>query len=174
MYLHNEFIINILNDIITQSCPRKSNSKQIELTVHTSCYWGLRLTLRYNLWLLSFSGELVFCLYFLNFFESLLSIKNYRLEVETNSVKKRVGVYVMNGIEAIMRNDLEGVDSNLLILDIRGEQNFRLINVFRCFNPTKAFFTYQLGLIKAAFVKDMSLFVIVCFCSFSIPILFNY
>ena len=30
-----------------QSCPSKSNSKQIELTVHTSCYWGLRLTLCY-------------------------------------------------------------------------------------------------------------------------------
>ena len=46
--------------------------------------------------------------------------KNYRLEVETNSVKKRVGVYVMNGIKSI-RNYLEGVDSNLLIFDIRGE-----------------------------------------------------
>ena len=32
----------------------------------------------------------------------------------------------MNGIEAIRRNDLKGVDSNLLILDIRGEQNFGL------------------------------------------------
>ena len=47
----------------------------------------------------------------------MLSIKNYRLEVEMNSVRKRVGVYVMNGIESIRRNDLEGVDSNLLILD---------------------------------------------------------
>ena len=47
MYLYNEFIINILNDINTLSCPSKSNRKQIELTVHTSCYWGLRLTLCY-------------------------------------------------------------------------------------------------------------------------------
>ena len=31
-------------------CPSKSNSKQIELTVHTSCYLGLRLTLWYKLW----------------------------------------------------------------------------------------------------------------------------
>ena len=29
------------------SCPSKSNSKRIEFTVHTSCYWGLRLTLCY-------------------------------------------------------------------------------------------------------------------------------
>ena len=47
MYLYNEFIINILNDINTLSCPSKSNSKRIERTVHTSCYWGLRLTLCY-------------------------------------------------------------------------------------------------------------------------------
>ena len=26
-------------------CPIKDNSNTIELTVHTSCYWGLRLTL---------------------------------------------------------------------------------------------------------------------------------
>ena len=45
MYLYNEFIINILNDINTLLCPSKSNSKQIELTVHASCYWVLRLTL---------------------------------------------------------------------------------------------------------------------------------
>ena len=45
MYLYNEFIINILNNINNLLCPSKSNSKQIELTVHTSCYWGLRLTL---------------------------------------------------------------------------------------------------------------------------------
>ena len=45
MYLYNEFIINIVNTINTLSCPSKSDSKQIELTVKTSCYWGLRLTL---------------------------------------------------------------------------------------------------------------------------------
>ena len=32
----------------TLSCPSKSNSKRIELTVHTSCYWGLKLTLCYK------------------------------------------------------------------------------------------------------------------------------
>ena len=29
------------------SCPSKSNSKRIELSVHISCYWGHRLTLCY-------------------------------------------------------------------------------------------------------------------------------
>ena len=31
----------------TLSCPSKSNSKRIELTVHTFCYCGLSLTLCY-------------------------------------------------------------------------------------------------------------------------------
>ena len=58
----------------------------------------------------------------------MLSIKNYRLEVETNSMKKRVGLCVMN-VVAIRRNDLKGIESNLTILDIWGEQIFPLINV---------------------------------------------
>ena len=47
MYLNNEFITNILNDINTLSCPSKNNSNTIELAVQSSCYWGLRLTLCY-------------------------------------------------------------------------------------------------------------------------------
>ena len=43
--LYNEFIMNILNDINTPSCPSKNKSKKMELAVHTSCYWGLRLNL---------------------------------------------------------------------------------------------------------------------------------
>ena len=39
--------MNILNDIKTMLCPIYSNSNTIELTVHTSCYWGLELTLCY-------------------------------------------------------------------------------------------------------------------------------
>ena len=49
MYSYNEFLMNILNVINTSPCPLKSNVDTIELTVHTSCYWGLRLTLcHYN------------------------------------------------------------------------------------------------------------------------------
>ena len=36
--------------INTLLCPAKSNSKQIELKVHTSCYLGLRLTLCYTVY----------------------------------------------------------------------------------------------------------------------------
>ena len=44
----NEFLMNILNDINTLSCPMKRDNNKIELTVHTSCYWSLRLTLCYS------------------------------------------------------------------------------------------------------------------------------
>ena len=37
--------MNILNDISTLSYPMKEEIKTIELTAHTSCYWGLKLTL---------------------------------------------------------------------------------------------------------------------------------
>ena len=37
--------MNILNDINTLLCTSNINSNPIELTVHNSCYWGLRLTL---------------------------------------------------------------------------------------------------------------------------------
>ena len=52
MYLYNEFIMNFQNDINTLLCPSKNNNNTIELTVHTSCYWGLRLTLCYYLYIL--------------------------------------------------------------------------------------------------------------------------
>ena len=47
MYLYNEFIINIINDMNTLLCPSKSNSKFNE-PVHTSCYWSLRFPDRTN------------------------------------------------------------------------------------------------------------------------------
>ena len=47
MYLYNQFIMNIRNDINTLLCPSKNNSDTIKLTLHTSCYWGRRLTLCY-------------------------------------------------------------------------------------------------------------------------------
>ena len=45
VFLFNEFIMNILNDKNTLSCPRKNKSNTFVLTVQTSCYRGLRLTL---------------------------------------------------------------------------------------------------------------------------------
>ena len=69
MYLYNEFIINIVNDINSLLCLSKSNSKWIELTVHTSCYWGLRLTLCYIMFL---SINLIYHNFDLLFFQCLV------------------------------------------------------------------------------------------------------
>ena len=67
----------------------------------------------------------------------------------------RVAVYLDNKISYIRRRDLEGVNSNLLILDLVGSNPVRLINVYRSFSPQhninqREKFTIQLQLIKAA------------------------
>ena len=38
-------VSNFIRNINTMLCPIICNSDTIELTVHTTCYWGLRLTL---------------------------------------------------------------------------------------------------------------------------------
>ena len=43
MYLYDEFLMTILNEINMMSCPIKNNSNKIELTVQTFCYWVLDL-----------------------------------------------------------------------------------------------------------------------------------
>ena len=55
------------------------------------------------------------------------------------------------------RNDLEGVDSNLLVIDL--ECKTRIINVYRNFNPqggvsARDKFNYQLGIILLAINKE--------------------
>ena len=56
------------------------------------------------------------------------------------------------------QSSLEGVDSNLIIIDIEGKSPTRIINVYRSFNPQNGQsqrnkFKYQLSLIREAFVK---------------------
>ena len=52
------------------------------------------------------------------FDQVLLSISGLELELETNNVKARTGIFVRNNIKYKRRRDLEGVDSNLVIVDI--------------------------------------------------------
>ena len=58
-----------------------------------------------------------------------LKIKNYSLELEKNSQKSRVGFYIAKSVCYVRRHDLEGTDSNLIVIDIEGSLNTRLINV---------------------------------------------
>ena len=52
------------------------------------------------------------------FDQVLLSISGFELELETNNVKARTSIFVRNNIKYKRRRDLEGVDSNLVIVDI--------------------------------------------------------
>ena len=86
---------------------------------------------------------------------NLMSFPGYCYESEVNSNRARVGVYINSKINFIRRQDLEGTNSHLLIIDVKGVKNVRLINIYRCFNPVelspRQFFNYQLRLIKNAF-----------------------
>ena len=90
---------------------------------------------------------------------SLLSFPSYIYESENNTTKSRVGCYVNSKLSYARRADLEGLNSHLVILDIYGLREMRIINVYRTFNPqndTSAlnFFKYQIELIKASFTEN--------------------
>ena len=87
-------------------------------------------------------------------------MKDFVLELENNSVKARTGIYLSNSINYKRKSELEGIDSNLLIVDIYTKKGpKRLINIYRSFNPqnnvnTREKFKYQLQLIKGAMTSD--------------------
>ena len=59
---------------------------------------------------------------------------NYNLEVETNSVKARCCVYIRGGISYTRRNDLEGHDKHIVIIEVNlKSQNYLIINLYRSF-----------------------------------------
>ena len=86
-------------------------------------------------------------------------MSNYNLELEENSTKSRVGFYVSKSLSYVRRSELEGVDSNIVIIDLDGDLNIRLINVYRSFAPQNGVsqrekFKYQLSLIKNALLNS--------------------
>ena len=50
--------------------------------------------------------------------QSLLKIKNYQFELENNSLKSRTGIFLSNSIIYKRMKQLEGMNSNLIIVDI--------------------------------------------------------
>ena len=64
-----------------------------------------------------------------------IETSNFSLEIETNGLKSRVGIYISKNVIYNRRCDLEGVNSNLLIVDIESKSKIHLINVYRSFNP---------------------------------------
>ena len=87
---------------------------------------------------------------------NILSFKNYNLEVENNSIKARCCIYIRGGISYVRRDDLEGVDSNLVIIEAKtNAQIYLIINLYRSFSmqgdvtPEVRFVT-QINTIKSA------------------------
>ncbi len=55
-----------------------------------------------------------------NLNENLLTFPGYSLEVERNDFKRRVAMYVNNRLEYRRREDLEGLNNHIVIIDILG------------------------------------------------------
>ena len=94
---------------------------------------------------------------------NILSFRNYNLEVENNSIKARCCTFVRSSMGYIRRNDLEGEDNNIVILEITLNSNkFLIINIYRSFSPQGGVspdvrFTTQLGIIKDAIIRNSNM-----------------
>ena len=65
----------------------------------------------------------------------ILSSKDYKIECQRSTIKARCVALIKNDINYVRRTDLEGEDDCLIILDVKGIKNYRLINVYRTFTP---------------------------------------
>ena len=93
---------------------------------------------------------------------NLLSLPGSSVEVETNSENSRAAIYVSSKVDYIRRGDLEGTDSNLIIIDLKGSMKLHLINIYRSHSPQHGVsqrnkFNEQLSLIDNA-VTNKTLF----------------
>jgi exonuclease III len=94
-----------------------------------------------------------------NFNEELLTFPGYSIEVEKNDNKRRVAIYVRSRISYKRRMDLEGTNCHLVIIDLFGETDLRIITIYRTFKPqenvtAREKFGMQLNLIKLSCTKN--------------------
>ena len=66
--------------------------------------------------------------------ENILSFRDYSIELEENTYKKRTGIYINNRVSYNRRKDLESQNSNIVIIDISEDRDYRIINVYRSFS----------------------------------------
>ena len=90
-----------------------------------------------------------------NIYIKNLTSKNYRLEVEMISEKARCAVALKNDVAFVRRNDLEDIDLSMIVIDINSTVKYRIINIYRQFNPPNnktqlEHFSLQLNKIKTA------------------------
>ena len=86
---------------------------------------------------------------------NLLTDKEYRVEVETNNIKSRTAILIKDNIEYVRQSVLEDVNSGIVIIDVLGIMQYRVINIYRSFNPpnnisAKQFFEKQIDLLRTA------------------------
>ena len=90
-----------------------------------------------------------------------LSSRDYIFESETNDVKSRTGVYIRSNINYERRRDLEGSNNGIIIIDFQTHKQFRLVNLYRVFNPQNGRspfvnFETQLQKINEAIINDQT------------------
>ena len=94
-----------------------------------------------------------------DFPNELMSFQNYQIEVENNNRKARVAILLKSTVKYVRRANLEGSNSNLLVIDILHGSTTRIINLYRSFAPQdnigqREKFRYQLELIKNAMTQN--------------------
>ena len=65
----------------------------------------------------------------MGFPENILNSGEYNVELELNTEKKRVGIYLHNKLKYARRIDLEKENHHIVIIDVMASKNFRLINL---------------------------------------------
>ena len=65
-----------------------------------------------------------------NFPENVLNFGGYNIELESNSEKKRTGIYLRSDIKYKRRSDLEKSDMHVIVVDILCDVKFRIVNVY--------------------------------------------
>ena len=53
----------------------------------------------------------------------ILNLPNHVLEIEANTTKSRVGVYIKKSVKYVRRAELEGTNAHLIVVDIKAKDN---------------------------------------------------
>ena len=90
---------------------------------------------------------------------NILSSPSYQLELERNSTKRRVGVYINKQLNYRRREDLEENDLHVIIIDIESTCKVRVISLYRSFRPPNgmspgALFDKQLNIVEKNCVSN--------------------
>ena len=66
-----------------------------------------------------------------------LTLRDYKIELEDNQRKKRTGILIHNSINYERKRNLEEINTNLVIIDINGDIEYRVVNIYRSFAPER-------------------------------------